>query len=43
MKNEVLRMENLTIGESEPYALDGFHFYVFEGEIVNIIGVSGGG
>ncbi|KAB1438453.1 ATP-binding cassette domain-containing protein [Candidatus Galacturonibacter soehngenii] len=43
MKKEILRMENIYAGDSPPFLLDNFHLSVNEGEIVNLIGLSGAG
>lgn len=43
MKKEILRMENVYVGDSPPFLLDNFHLSINEGEIVNLIGLSGAG
>ncbi|SCP98494.1 ATP-binding cassette domain-containing protein [Anaerobium acetethylicum] len=43
MKKEILRMETVYIGDAEPYLLNNFCLSMYEGEIVNLIGLSGSG
>lgn len=43
MKNEIIRIENMCVGDFEPYALDDFRLNIYEGEIVNLVGLSGSG
>ncbi len=43
MKKEILRMQDVRVGEYEPYALDGFQLHICEGELVSVIGLSGAG
>lgn len=44
MKTEILSMQNVCIGdETARYALSNFHLQVYQGEMVNLLGVSGSG
>lgn len=43
MKQEILRMQDVCVGESPPYGLDGFHLFLRRGEFLNIVGLSGAG
>ncbi len=43
MKKEILRMQDVSIGAESLYALENFHLHVCEGEVVNIMGLSGSG
>ncbi|WP_162300586.1 ATP-binding cassette domain-containing protein [Anaerosacchariphilus polymeriproducens] len=43
MKKEILRMENVYVGSFPPFLLNNFHLTINEGEIVNLIGLSGAG
>ncbi len=44
MKTEILSMQNVCIGdEMARYALSDFHLQVYQGEMVNLMGVSGSG
>lgn len=43
MKNEIVRIEDMSIGEYEPFALDDFRLNIYEGEIVCLLGLSGSG
>ena len=43
MKKEILRMQDVCLGDYEPYGLTDFHFHICEGEMVNILGLSGAG
>lgn len=43
MKKEILRMENIYVGDLPPFHLENFHLNINEGEIVNLIGLSGAG
>ncbi len=43
MKQEILRMQDVCVGESPPYGLDGFRLFLRRGEFLNIVGLSGAG
>lgn len=43
MKKEVLRMQDVCVGNFEPYGLNDFCLHICEGEMVNVIGLSGAG
>lgn len=43
MKNEIIRIEDMCVGEFEPHALDDFRLNIYEGEVVNLMGLSGSG
>lgn len=43
MEKEILRMQDVCVGEYEPYGLDEFHMFLRQGEMLNIIGLSGSG
>ncbi|WP_099466954.1 ATP-binding cassette domain-containing protein [Konateibacter massiliensis] len=43
MKKEILRMEKVCVGNEKPFLLNNFHLCINEGEIVNLMGLSGAG
>lgn len=43
MKKEILRMQDVCVGDYEPYGLKDFRLHICEGEMVDILGLSGAG
>jgi ABC-type sugar transport system ATPase subunit len=44
MKTEILNMQNVCLGDSpDRYSLKDFHLQIYQGEMVNLLGVSGSG
>lgn len=43
MEKEILRMQDVCVGEFEPYGLEEFHMFLRQGEMVNVMGLSGAG